>query len=276
MQRSRAFTLIELLVVIAIIAILAAILFPVFAQARLAAKKASAISNKKQMGLAMAMYSNDNDDVTVPAYAYPDVSADCTLTRQWNHRIHPYVKNDGVFLNPSGPEVSPKKMDATSMDGAARPNVAPNWHMTMVSRPAQTCWADFAQGGVATTAVEFSSELIVLSDTGVGDMSVFRNGSVIGAASTTNMWSERWRGPGSADWATIRCQQFYDAYDPYAIVRGQTPWAFTWRYNDTASFTFLDGHAKAMKKGSFKPENWIAGKVEDADKLENLPPCAPF
>ena len=64
----KAFTLIELLVVIAIIAILAAILFPVFAQAKNAAKKSADLSNMKQMGLGMAMYSTDTDDVYPSAY----------------------------------------------------------------------------------------------------------------------------------------------------------------------------------------------------------------
>ena len=59
----RAFTLIELLVVIAIIAILAAILFPVFAQAKLAAKKTQDLSNMKQMGTATQLYLADSDDV---------------------------------------------------------------------------------------------------------------------------------------------------------------------------------------------------------------------
>ena len=60
-HKNKAFTLIELLVVIAIIAILAAILFPVFAQAKLAAKKASDLSNLKQLGTATYMYTHDYD-----------------------------------------------------------------------------------------------------------------------------------------------------------------------------------------------------------------------
>ena len=62
MSTRRAFTLIELLVVIAIIAILAAILFPVFAQAKAAAKKTSALSNLKQNAVAVLMYNTDYDD----------------------------------------------------------------------------------------------------------------------------------------------------------------------------------------------------------------------
>jgi prepilin-type N-terminal cleavage/methylation domain-containing protein len=81
----RAFTLIELLVVIAIIAILAAILFPVFAQAKVAAKKTSAISNQKQTSTAILMYLGDNDDV------YPR-RAGCEL----NSSINPAL-NDGVL-----------------------------------------------------------------------------------------------------------------------------------------------------------------------------------
>lgn len=65
---NRAFTLIELLVVIAIIAILAAILFPVFAQAKAAAKKTTCASNMKQLGIAWTMYATDFDDVIVPAW----------------------------------------------------------------------------------------------------------------------------------------------------------------------------------------------------------------
>lgn len=69
-MHKKAFTLIELLVVIAIIAILAAILFPVFAQAKVAAKKASSISNVKQQGLSTNIYSTDNDDTFPLAFGY--------------------------------------------------------------------------------------------------------------------------------------------------------------------------------------------------------------
>jgi len=71
-MQKRAFTLIEMLVVIAIISILAAILFPVFAQAREKARQASCISNHKQMGLALAMYRNDYDEVNARHRLCPD------------------------------------------------------------------------------------------------------------------------------------------------------------------------------------------------------------
>src|ERR1700736_4417720 len=77
LMKRKAFTLIELLVVIAIIAILAAILFPVFAQAKLAAKKTTSISNQKQMGLSLIMYANDYDDL------YPREDG-CTLNDSFN------------------------------------------------------------------------------------------------------------------------------------------------------------------------------------------------
>jgi prepilin-type N-terminal cleavage/methylation domain-containing protein/prepilin-type processing-associated H-X9-DG protein len=90
----KAFTLIELLVVIAIIAILAAILFPVFAQAKLAAKKTVALSNTKEIGLGMQLYVGDNDDTTpIVFYISGQGSVDVYQTMQ------PYLKNMGVFFS---------------------------------------------------------------------------------------------------------------------------------------------------------------------------------
>jgi prepilin-type N-terminal cleavage/methylation domain-containing protein len=102
----RAFTLIELLVVIAIIAILAAILFPVFAQARAKARQTACLSNMRQLGTSVMMYVQDYDETYVPSVAYtaivaatgkPDTSSP---SRSWPTLLMPYVKNEQIFVCP--------------------------------------------------------------------------------------------------------------------------------------------------------------------------------
>ncbi|MGQ9738187.1 MAG: DUF1559 family PulG-like putative transporter [Armatimonadota bacterium] len=99
MRRKHAFTLIELLVVIAIIAILAAILFPVFAQAREKARTTSCLSNMKQIGLAALMYVQDYDEKFAPNRIWHDGGTHST----WRCVVMPYMKNDTLFLCPSAP-----------------------------------------------------------------------------------------------------------------------------------------------------------------------------
>jgi prepilin-type N-terminal cleavage/methylation domain-containing protein/prepilin-type processing-associated H-X9-DG protein len=91
---ARGFTLIELLVVIAIIAILAAILFPVFAQAREKARQTVCLSNMKQMGLAVHMYAQDYDE-TLP------LDGHVTKTFTWVYSLDPYTKNRFIYRCPS-------------------------------------------------------------------------------------------------------------------------------------------------------------------------------
>ncbi len=93
----RGFTLIELLVVIAIIAILAAILFPVFAQARESARKTSCQNNLKQWATAWSMYVQDYDETTVPIRT----GGIGTSAFLWNVILQPYIKNTGVQTCPS-------------------------------------------------------------------------------------------------------------------------------------------------------------------------------
>src|SRR5215467_10724814 len=110
-HRKSAFTLIELLVVIAIIAILAAILFPVFAQAREKARAISCVSNEKQIALGILMYVQDYDE-TFPLYFYrvPRHPGDPPFTPDvqerivgWNEAIYPYIKNLQLYRCPDSP-----------------------------------------------------------------------------------------------------------------------------------------------------------------------------
>src|ERR1700758_134840 len=98
------FTLIELLVVIAIIAILASILFPVFARARSQARKTTCLSNMKQIGLGLMMYVQDYDQHYPPAQWHNELGGDCSITFFGYGRIggllFPYTKNRNIFLCP--------------------------------------------------------------------------------------------------------------------------------------------------------------------------------
>src|SRR5688500_17276072 len=101
-SQRRGFTLIELLVVIAIIAILAAILFPVFARARENARRASCQSNLKQVGLGIMQYTQDYDE-KFPQSPWNNIASD-TRRSHWGQVIQPYVKSTQLFVCPSNTE----------------------------------------------------------------------------------------------------------------------------------------------------------------------------
>ncbi len=136
-MRNKAFTLIELLVVIAIIAILAAILFPVFAQAKVAAKSASCLSNVKQIALGALMYANDSDDVGVVCQTWDvsdpvngvQITKDGHLFNSWRALVYPYTKNLDIFTDPLDSTIykDPNFANAPSANGILYSNLAMNY-----------------------------------------------------------------------------------------------------------------------------------------------------
>jgi len=137
MSKIKGFTLIELLVVIAIIAILAAILFPVFAQAREKARAISCLSNEKQMGLGIIQYLNDYDEQLIKEYyGFPAYTSTYQIPTtfpstnwatasgfyyDWRFAIQPYLKNVDIFGCPSSLAVNPqyqyRMIDNTNVAG---------------------------------------------------------------------------------------------------------------------------------------------------------------
>jgi prepilin-type N-terminal cleavage/methylation domain-containing protein/prepilin-type processing-associated H-X9-DG protein len=213
----RGFTLIELLVVIAIIAILAAILFPVFAKAREKARQTSCLSNLKQLGLSWMMYAQDYDECVVathmPPVGAPDrtdmwtYAANSDPTRKIGSRLMPYCKNEQLFVCPSDP--------------IALWSYGMNYYLASYARAScgSAGTSGYGYGGASLAAICRPAEIIVMTDNRA-------NCYYVGNANY----------PGYA-------------YRSAGYICGGT---FP-RHNDGVNCAFADGHAKWQQGSKFVP-----------------------
>jgi prepilin-type N-terminal cleavage/methylation domain-containing protein/prepilin-type processing-associated H-X9-DG protein len=257
--RKRGFTLIELLVVIAIIALLAAILFPVFARAREAAKKSSCQSNLHQLGLAVAQYQNDFDST------YPFIQADENWNHAWPVTLQPYIKNLQVFFCPSDGQAglpSPVKTDSGG---------GPGWAGTQISYAANAIYSDTPSFGQANNGV---FNLMASSFSNPGTITE----SKVNFPSSTVMIAEKWSADlnsnliANANGETDLGNSSAWGYASGFIASGGTNWV-TWLgtgnlppdpkiggtkygtgsygyvsagHNGQSNFLYCDGHVKSL------------------------------
>lgn len=281
-MKHRGFTLIELLVVIAIIAILAAILFPVFAQAKAAAKKTACLSNVKQVGLGNTMYQADYDD----AYSF-GVGKDWwgPNTGNWSLNTAPYIKSYPLELDPSDPKS--KATWDTWMKGSAWADstflpisFASNGYIADgfwdgstnavrgIMGMAQSSW--LRNAGAAGGAVTKPAETILLATRHDGQ-NIYGVGMTI---SGVTWWDNRGSGGGMGglipnggtvagnNWDMARDGSAYKSPEGVEFNKNNHDGGVSVVYGVTP-YVFADGHAKAMKPAATNPD----GKNRPQDNL---------
>ena len=252
-KQRRGFTLIELLVVIAIIAILAAILFPVFAKAREKARQISCASNEKQLGLAFMQYSQDNDE-NMPAGAQGGGNDNLVWGGGWVMQIQPYAKSTGIYKCPD---------DATTATGnnAFGPNVVVSYALN------KNLTLDGAMpGGSSNLAAQTSSANTVL-------LCEVKNGNQFIGFGNTNgdTWSQS---PVTITDQNIDfCDLAFGIPQNYLVhggtntscqqdgwnCQGHTANSVTGLHTDAANWLFCDGHVKWVRAA-----NIAGGRNADA------------
>lgn len=279
----RAFTLIELLVVIAIIAILAAILFPVFAQAKLAAKKTADLSNQKQLGLGAMMYCADADDY-FPRGDYRLTTRQSWAPVTWRELIGPYIKNgismygylstDNVTPSPladKGIWIPPTVPDTMRNTYGAHFGLFPSTQAAVDNK-----WSGADQDGVGNptqqpgmpstsqTQLAHAATTLMITTTGYNPDWKSANPYM-----QSGWWF--WGGAGAnikgltipAEWDKDSTTQNFGAYP--GNLDGPNASLPRFRYSGGLNVAYADGHAKFKKKGalSWCSDMFIAGSQFD-------------
>jgi len=222
----KGFTLIELLVVIAIIAILAAILFPVFAKVREKARQTSCLSNEKQLGLGFMQYIEDYDENFMPA----DNGPVQMKGHGWGCRIYPYVKSTGVYGCP----------DDFTIPNAGTTKVSYAFNVDL----------DPTTGGIFNTFTQ--SSLAAPSVTVLLDEIMGCSADVSDPVGTNADYTESTDGDdGGGDWLKWASQQTGAMGGlPYNSSFYSAP---TGLHTDGSNFLMADGHAKWLRGASVSP-----------------------
>jgi len=257
-RRLRGFTLIELLVVIAIIAILAAILFPVFAKAREKARQTSCLSNMKQLALAVLMYVSDYDErITVtyystyanPATLGPDcVNRVAASAYQIPSLLQPYVRNAGIFVCPS--------WSTTKTCRANFPQPTCQWSYTWLEgSPWHTIGSPYRASSPTTLPCEVCGRICATNANQSGfDL---RNGmmlSVVEAPAHHIMMIEfkvAAQGAGQPPGCNVGSSDAATGVTAHPRVEAVQIDPNVQVHNDGNNYSFWDGHAKWMKAPEF-------------------------
>ena len=234
MKRQNGFTLIELLVVIAIIAILAAILFPVFASAREKARQITCLSNEKQMGLAMLQYVQDADEC-FPRGQYYDASGN---PLDWQNAIYPYVKNG------AGTGTSNGTATYNGLGGVWSCPSFPSLQIDEMGANANLCHPSYLATPTTLAQVDAPASKILIAEKGQG----FNGGQPL-IAVDEYVWT--YSGFGQDDGDTRDLPFDYD--DPLNSAKSDaypSPVSMPrYRHQGHCDVLYSDGHAKAVAKG---------------------------
>jgi len=236
-RRFPAFTLIELLVVIAVIAILAAFLFPVFAQVREKARAASCLSNARQVGMAMMLYIQDNDEVILPVYMptgqQPQPNSPDPFLRRadllvWTQLLQPYLRSEQVVYCPSfNEEVYVANVTHPSCDGPE----------TQQLFPARFYYSHFgiAPDGFAGACTSDQPRLAPPGN--YGSSSPMKTLSQVSRPAETAILQDN---------STFQSASLSKLIHPFGCECGTTQGAGRTRHLQGCNYVFVDGHAKLM------------------------------